>query len=60
MDGPGLSVNPCSEHVSGGGPGMMSPAAGVGVGTAAQVREPPSWGPDDGEGTGVSPATVHL
>lgn len=31
------ALNPCSEHVSGWGPAMMSPAAGVGVGTAGQV-----------------------
>ena len=33
----GSALNPCSEHPPGGGPAMMSPAAGVGAGTAEQV-----------------------
>lgn len=35
----GSVLNPCSEHGPGTGPAMMSPAAGVGVGMAGQVRE---------------------
>lgn len=37
------ALHPCSEHVSGWGPAMMSPAGGVGVETAGQVPEPSSW-----------------
>lgn len=57
------ALNPCSEHVSGWGPAMMSPAAGMGVGMAGQV--PKSFLLEGGglmmvRPPLVSPTMVHL